>query len=101
MEKKLVSHILFLGRNKNNEVRLYMIEVNPWKCDNTIDATKLSVNEVREKDFNFARVFEVESVPAIDFTGIVCSDIKKAEMLVKKSDPDDEEKKFHMSIIIQ
>ena len=82
VDKKLVSHILFLGRIKN-EVRLYMIEVNPWKCDNNI--TKVLEDE-SEKDFNFARVFVVHAVPAIDFSGIVCSDIRKAEMLVKKSD---------------
>ena len=35
VDKKLVSHILFLGRIKN-EVRLYMIEVNPWKCEDKL-----------------------------------------------------------------
>ena len=35
VNKKLVSHILFLGRI-SNEVRLYMIEVNPWKCEDRL-----------------------------------------------------------------
>ena len=86
-------------------MRLYMIEVNPWKCDDSLLKydENLEVDwEAKEKDFNFARVLKVESVPAIDFTGIVCSDIKKAEMLVKKSDLDSEKhQEFHMSIIIQ
>ena len=90
MKKKLVSHILFLGRSKN-DVRLYMIEVNPWKCLDNTNRMDKEEEAYQEKYFNFARVFPVDQVPVLDFTGIVYSDIKKAEMLIKKSDTDGDE----------
>lgn len=44
----------------------------------------------------------MDSVPTLDFTGIELSDIKKAEMLIKKSEGDsDKNDALHMSIIIQ